>query len=72
VENTWELFQKGGPVMYVLLVCSIVVAVIAIERFRFYRQAGRGASDFVAKLPELLKRIKELEKKVARYEGQEK
>lgn len=55
MENTWELFQKGGPVMYVLLVCSIVVAVIAIERFRFYRQAGRGASDFVAKLPELLK-----------------
>ena len=54
MENTWELFQKGGPVMYVLLVCSIVVAVIAIERFRFYRQAGRGASDFVAKLPGLL------------------
>ena len=41
--------------MYVLLVCSIVVAVIAIERFRFYRQAGRGASDFVAKLPTFLK-----------------
>ena len=55
MENTWELFQKGGPVMYVLLVCSIVVAVIAIERFRFYRQAGRGASDFVAKLPSFLK-----------------
>lgn len=54
MENTWELFQKGGPVMYVLLACSIAVAVIAIERFRFYRQAGRGASDFVAKLPGLL------------------
>lgn len=54
MENTWELFQKGGPVMYVLLACSIAVAVIAIERFRFYRQAGKGASDFVAKLPGLL------------------
>lgn len=54
MENTWELFQKGGPVMYVLLACSIAVAVIAIERFRFYRQAGRGASDFVAKLPTFL------------------
>ena len=54
MENTWELFQKGGPVMFVLLACSIAVAVIAIERFRFYRQAGRGASDFVAKLPGLL------------------
>lgn len=54
MENMWDLFQKGGPVMYVLLACSIAVAVIAIERFRFYRQAGRGASDFVAKLPGLL------------------
>nr|WP_314619652.1 MotA/TolQ/ExbB proton channel family protein [uncultured Selenomonas sp.] len=50
----WDLFQKGGPVMFVLLACSIAVAVIAIERFRFYRQAGKGASDFVAKLPGLL------------------
>lgn len=55
MENTWELFQKGGPVMFALLACSIVVAVIAIERFRFYRQAGKGASDFVAKLPSFLK-----------------
>ena len=54
MENMWDLFQKGGPVMFVLLACSIAVAVIAIERFRFYRQAGRGASDFVAKLPGLL------------------
>ena len=50
----WDLFQKGGPVMFVLLACSIAVAVIAIERFRFCRQAGKGASDFVAKLPGLL------------------
>ena len=50
----WDLFQKGGPVMFVLLACSIAVAVIAIDRFRFYRQAGKGASDFVAKLPGLL------------------
>ncbi|WP_399554654.1 MotA/TolQ/ExbB proton channel family protein [uncultured Selenomonas sp.] len=54
MENMWDLFQKGGPVMFVLLACSIAVAVIAIERFRFYRQAGKGASDFVAKLPGLL------------------
>ena len=54
MENMWDLFQKGGPVMFVLLACSIAVAVIAIDRFRFYRQAGKGASDFVAKLPWLL------------------
>ena len=55
MENSWELFQKGGPVMIVLLLCSVVVAAIAIERFRFYRQAGKGAAAFIGKLPEFLK-----------------
>lgn len=50
MQSGWELFQKGGPVMYVLLLCSIVVAAIAIERYRFYRQAGTGAAGFVAEL----------------------
>lgn len=51
MENSLELFQKGGAVMYALLLCSIVVAVIGIERFRFYRQAGRNATAFIARLP---------------------
>ena len=41
------LFQKGGPVMYLLLVCSIVVMAVAIERFRYFRTAqGSGKIDF--------------------------
>ncbi|BEU88385.1 MotA/TolQ/ExbB proton channel family protein [Selenomonas sp. TAMA-11512] len=51
MENSLELFQKGGSVMYALLLCSIAVAVIGIERFRFYRQAGRNAAAFIAQLP---------------------
>ncbi len=54
MESTWELFQKGGPVMYALLICSIVVIAVAIERYRFYKQAGRNATPFIAKLPEML------------------
>lgn len=38
IQNSFALFQKGGPVMYILLVCSFVVAAIAVERFLFYRQ----------------------------------
>ena len=29
-----ELFAKGGPVMYLLLISSVAIAAIGIERFR--------------------------------------
>lgn len=52
--NGAELFFKGGPVMYLLLICSIAVAAIAIERFRFYRCAAKGGADFLQRLPQIL------------------
>lgn len=33
----FELFMKGGYVMYPLLACSFIVIVIFVERVRFYR-----------------------------------
>src|SRR5690554_3319105 len=32
----WQLFLKGGPVMYALLLCSLAVITIVIERFWFF------------------------------------
>ncbi len=32
-------FHKGGPVMYPLLLCSVLVVAIGVERFKYYRQA---------------------------------
>jgi biopolymer transport protein ExbB len=32
----WQIFLKGGPVMYPLLLCSILVITIAIERLWFF------------------------------------
>ena len=49
-----ELFAKGGPVMYLLLLCSIAVAAIGIERFRFYRYAKQGSDNFLNALRDRL------------------
>lgn len=36
-----ELFQKGGPVMYPLLACSIIAMTVIIERAIFWIQSDR-------------------------------
>ena len=50
-----ELFAKGGPVMYLLLISSIAVAVIGIERFRFYSYAKSDSDSFLKGLTDRLK-----------------
>jgi len=48
-----EYFQKGGPVMYILLLCSMFVVTIGIERGMYFKNkdAGRDfARDFSDKL----------------------
>lgn len=37
MAEIWELFQKGGIVMYPLLVCSFAAIAIFIERVLYYR-----------------------------------
>jgi biopolymer transport protein ExbB len=32
----WQIFQNGGPVMYPLLACSVIVVTIVTERFFFW------------------------------------
>jgi biopolymer transport protein ExbB len=36
----WQIFQNGGPVMYPLLACSIIVLTIVIERIFFWVRIG--------------------------------
>ena len=50
-----ELFAKGGFVMYLLSACSVAVAAIGIERFRFYRYAAGNAENFLTALNERLR-----------------
>ena len=46
------LFVKGGAVMYLLLISSIAVSAIGIERFRFYRYAVHDNENFLSTLKE--------------------
>ena len=54
MENLGELWQKGGPFMFALLVCSVCIAMISIERWRFYRQARQGMATFHDRLANIL------------------
>lgn len=46
MESLEVLWQKGGPFMFALLVCSVCIAMISIERWRFYHQAKQGMATF--------------------------
>ena len=50
-----ELFNKGGLVMYPLLLCSLFVVAIAVERFRYYRSADTELDKLLAALKPKLK-----------------
>ena len=50
-----ELFAKGGPVMYLLLISSIATCAIGIERFRFYGCASHESENFLSALKERFK-----------------
>lgn len=50
-----ELFAKGGAVMYLLLISSVAVAAIGIERFRFYSYAAGNGENFLSALNGKLK-----------------
>lgn len=53
-----SLFHKGGPVMYLLVLCSMAVITIATERFLYYRTMSTDTQAFLTKLQPLLERQK--------------
>ena len=42
ITTGMEFFHKGGPIMYVLLFCSVFVAAIGIERSLYFSRADTG------------------------------
>jgi biopolymer transport protein ExbB len=51
-----ELFLKGGPVMYFILLCSLVGAVIIIERLIFFRRIRVDEEAFIRRLKTTLEK----------------
>lgn len=49
-----QYFQEGGPIMYVLLLLSIVATVVSIERWLVLRKAKVDVNQFLAKLRKAL------------------
>jgi len=56
VAQCLGLFYKGGPVMYILVLCSIAVLAIWVERHLYYKEITGGAEAFIPTLQTLVEK----------------
>ncbi len=54
LTQSLALFHKGGPVMYLLALCSLVVVTISVERYWYYRRLSTNGVEFLERLKPLL------------------
>jgi len=54
--NFWQIFQKGGPMMWPILLCSVVALAIAVERVSYYLSSAEDVSRLRKDLFDALKR----------------
>ena len=57
----WEFMQKGGPIMWPILLCSIIAFAIVIERLLRLRQEQIDTKAFMEQISKSLKRNKVME-----------
>lgn len=56
ITKSIDLFHKGGPVMYLLLACSLFIVAMAVERLLYYRSISVNSRPFQHKLLTLLEK----------------
>jgi len=56
-----EYMRRGGPVMWVIFLCSVIALAVVIERIFQLRRSGIDSDKFMNKISNLLKRNKILE-----------
>ncbi len=66
MSEALHLFHAGGLVMYPLLLCSIIVVAIGVDRIMYYRKAQSNMEELVQIVPDLLAegKIEELKQKL--------
>ena len=57
----WEFMQKGGPIMWPILLCSVISFAIIIERLIRIRQEQIDTKSFMEQISKSLKRNKIME-----------
>ncbi|MCM8782235.1 MAG: MotA/TolQ/ExbB proton channel family protein [Candidatus Omnitrophica bacterium] len=57
----WEFMQKGGPLMWVILLCSVIALAVVIERFMQLRKIKIDTGKFMEEIAKLLKRNRIME-----------
>lgn len=56
ISEYWGIFFQGGPVMYLILACSLLVVAISVERYLFYRRMNTDMNKFVQLITPLLEK----------------
>ena len=57
----WDLIQKGGPMLYLIILCSILAFGVVIERIYHLNRARIDANKFMENIISVLKRNKIIE-----------
>jgi biopolymer transport protein ExbB len=57
----WDLIVKGGPLMFLIIVCSVIALTVVIERLWHLRRAMIDTESFMEKIAETLRRNKIME-----------
>jgi len=52
----WDVIQKGGSIMYVIILCSVLALAVTLERIYHLRRARIDTRDFMTKIAATLKR----------------
>lgn len=57
----WGLIVKGGPLMFLILICSVIAVAVFVERLWNLRKAEINTEEFMEDIAETLKRNKILD-----------